>query len=98
MLKRDGSVLAWGSEYPADELGPDARLDIGATKLGRRPDLRARSRWPTRDGAPLSFVAQIDLARVAPRPRPPTSTHGAAVVLLSLLLLPEAVATLGLRA
>lgn len=34
-------MLAWGSEYPADELGPDARLDIGATKLGGRPDLRA---------------------------------------------------------
>lgn len=68
-LMEDGSVRAWGGEYLADERGADARLDLGATKLGGRPDLRARSRWPARDGRPLSFVAQIDLAELAPLDR-----------------------------
>ncbi len=65
-LMDEGSVRAWGGEYPADELAADARLDLAATKLGGRPDLRVRSRWPAREGRPLSFVAQIDLAQVAP--------------------------------
>ena len=64
-LMEDGSVREWGGEYPADELGADARLGLAATKLGGRPDLRARSRWPSREGRPLSFVAQINLAQVA---------------------------------
>ena len=64
-LMEDGSVRAWGGEYPADELGADARLGLAATKLGGRPDLRVRSRWPSGEGRPLSFVAQIDLAQVA---------------------------------
>lgn len=68
-LMEDGSVRAWGGEYPADELGADARLGLAATKLGGRPDMRVRSRWPTRSGRPLSFVAQIDLAQVAPLDR-----------------------------
>jgi len=65
-LKRDGAVFGWGGQYPVDELGLDARLVIGATKLAGRPDLPSRTRWPTRDGVVLSFLAQIDLSQVAP--------------------------------
>ena len=68
-LMDDGSVCAWGGEYQPDEHGADARLDLAATKLGGRPDLRHRSRWPSRDGQALPFVAQIDLAQVAPLDR-----------------------------
>jgi Domain of unknown function (DUF1963)/Regulator of chromosome condensation (RCC1) repeat len=65
-LMDDRSVRAWGGEYPADQLGTGARLELGSTKLGGRPDLRQRSRWPSRGGRPLAFVAQIDLAQLAP--------------------------------
>jgi alpha-tubulin suppressor-like RCC1 family protein len=68
-LMDDGSVRAWGGEYQRDEGGTDARLDLGATKLGGRPDLRSRSRWQTRNGRPLAFVAQVDLAQAAPLDR-----------------------------
>ncbi len=68
-LMSDGSVRAWGGEYEPDEHGADARLGLAATKLGGRPDLRARSRWPTRAGRPLAFVAQVDLAELAPLDR-----------------------------
>lgn len=65
-LMDDGSVRAWGGQYPADGVQSDARLDLAAMKLGGRPDLRPRSRWPSVGGRPLAFVAQIDLAQLAP--------------------------------
>ena len=64
-LRADGSVLAWGGEYPPDGEGPEAHLRVGATKLGGRPDLQRSMAWPVYDGRPLSFVAQVDLAEVA---------------------------------
>jgi|GEM_PF-484200 len=63
-LMVDGSVMAWGGEFPADERGRDTDLDIGVSKLGGRPDLSPGSHWPTRSGRPLAFVAQVNLADV----------------------------------
>ncbi len=84
-LMDDGSVVAWGGEYPADERGADARLDVAASKLGGRPDLRLGSRWPLRDRRPLAFVAQLNLAAIAPLDREGRPTAGGpAVVLLEL--------------
>ena len=37
---------------------------IGQTKIGGKPDLPKDSKWPTWNGKPLSFLAQIDLAEI----------------------------------
>ncbi|HEX6123468.1 MAG TPA: YwqG family protein, partial [Ktedonobacterales bacterium] len=47
---------------PAEE----AQLPVGASKLGGRPDLAPGTPWPSRDGAPLAFVAQVRLEDAAP--------------------------------
>ncbi len=44
----------------------EARLALGASKVGGAPDLPAATPWPaTSDGAPLPFIAQIRLADIA---------------------------------
>jgi hypothetical protein len=60
-----------------DELAPRARwavrlgtapvesLPVGASRLGGEPDLPGDLKWPRRNGTPMAFVAQLDLAEVA---------------------------------
>ncbi len=43
----------------------EAALPVGASKFGGRPDLPPGAEWPTRNGAPLGFVAQFNLADLA---------------------------------
>lgn len=43
-----------------------ASLPLGASRLGGIPDLPPGVAWPTRDDVPMTFVAQIRLADVAP--------------------------------
>jgi len=44
----------------------EARIALGATKIGGRPDLPPKTAWPAyQDGKPLAFLAQIHLAEVA---------------------------------
>jgi|SRR5579859_4243044 len=42
----------------------DELLPIGVSKLGGAPDLAPEVAWPTWNGMPLAFVAQINLAEV----------------------------------
>ena len=54
---------------PSIRLDADTGLDhdrLGASRLGGDPDLPAGAEWPRKNGAPLSFVAQVDLAELAP--------------------------------
>lgn len=53
---------------PGIRLVVDPNLDhevVGASRLGGDPDLPPRAEWPRKDGAPLSFIGQLDLAEVA---------------------------------
>jgi uncharacterized protein YwqG len=45
---------------------PAAGLALGASRLGGAPDMPAAATWPTWRGRSLSFVAQFNLADVAP--------------------------------
>lgn len=44
----------------------DDEIPIGSSKLGGEPDLADGSEWPSWEGKPLSFLAQLDLEEVAP--------------------------------
>jgi len=56
-------------------------LPVAATKLGGRPDLAPFSSWPSRAGAPQSFVAQLNLADI-----PPLDSQGAVLPSAGLLV------------
>jgi uncharacterized protein YwqG len=47
---------------------PDLAIPIGASKIGGSPDLPEGFAWPQHDGAPLSFVVQVDLLDAARLP------------------------------
>lgn len=48
--------------HPAEEI----RLRLGSTKFGGLPDLPFKMSWPECNGSTLPFVAQINLAEIAP--------------------------------
>ncbi|MBO2007615.1 YwqG family protein [Hymenobacter negativus] len=47
------------------QAGPAVPLPVGASHLGGAPDLPAEAVWPSWEGRPLSFVAQLNLAELA---------------------------------
>lgn len=56
------------SARPAASLTPDPSADattVGRSRAGGRPDLPRGTEWPRSEGAPLTLVAQIDLAEAA---------------------------------
>lgn len=58
-----GELVA--AALPSIRLTPDADLDVskvGASRVGGRPDLPSGTEWPRSEFAPLTLVAQIDLA------------------------------------
>jgi len=40
-------------------------VPIGASRIGGLPDLSSRQNWPEKGGAPLAFLAQLDLSDLA---------------------------------
>jgi hypothetical protein len=55
-------ALARPSVRLVSEPRAESEIPVGASKLGGRPDLPARTAWPRRKRRPLGFVAQLDLA------------------------------------
>lgn len=43
---------------------PLAELPLGASRFGGSPDVLPGFTWPDRDGVPLTFLAQLDLAEI----------------------------------
>ncbi|HEX9012990.1 MAG TPA: YwqG family protein, partial [Anaerolineaceae bacterium] len=58
--------FAQPSVRAADQPAPIGGLPVGASHLGGLPDLPAGTEWPSYQGKPMSFVAQINLADAAP--------------------------------
>jgi uncharacterized protein YwqG/predicted DNA-binding protein (MmcQ/YjbR family) len=59
--------------------GSEDDIPLGATKIGGNPDLPATTAWPAyKDGKPLGFLAQLDLAAIAKlgTPVPALPTEG----------------------
>jgi alpha-tubulin suppressor-like RCC1 family protein len=85
-LTADGDVHWWHTardDGVAAPGGTSAR--VGDSRLGGNPDLASGTPWPQVDGRPLAFVAQLDLAELAPLGcAPPLPADG----LLSLFVLP----------
>jgi len=50
----------------------DGRVPMGVTRLGGAPDVPLGFVWPTSHGAPLTFLAQLDLATLAAPDLPAT--------------------------
>lgn len=50
------------------QAAPAEPLPVGASRLGGTPDLPAEAHWPTWQGRPLSFLAQLNLAELAAYP------------------------------
>jgi Domain of unknown function (DUF1963) len=44
---------------------PGAEVAVGRSRFGGAPDLPASISWPSRDGKPLEFVAQLELQAIA---------------------------------
>jgi uncharacterized protein YwqG len=53
---------------PGVRLVPDSGMQVHdrSSRLGGSPDLPSSIAWPRKDNAPLSFIAQVNLADVAP--------------------------------
>jgi Domain of unknown function (DUF1963)/Regulator of chromosome condensation (RCC1) repeat len=66
-LRGEGSILEWAGEQESEP-----RFPPGVTRLGGHPDGRRDGSWswPTLDGRPMAFLAQINLADVAPLEAP----------------------------
>ena len=60
-LRVDGAVVAWGGEDCAVQSKRDQPVSLGETRLGGMADLPRESAWPSFEGRPMAFVAQVDL-------------------------------------
>ena len=85
-LTADGDVYWWHTARDDGAAAPAATsARVGDSRLGGNPDLASGTPWPQVDGRPLAFVAQLDLAELAPLGcAPPLPADG----LLSLFVLP----------
>jgi uncharacterized protein YwqG len=54
----------------------ESEIPLGASKLGGFPDIPSSTEWPNFEGEGLSFVAQLDLAQVAPLAPGPLPSSG----------------------
>ncbi|GCE46378.1 uncharacterized protein YwqG [Thermosporothrix hazakensis] len=59
--------LLWNTiRLTSRRVADEAELPLGASKIGGNPDLPSDTPWPTWNGHPLPFLAQIRLADLAP--------------------------------
>ncbi len=69
---KDIDFLAKDSIRLHTKLAGEYDLSIGASRIGGVPDVPSDFKWPERNGAPQSFIAQLAMEEVHPY-----DTHGA---------------------
>src|SRR5215471_17981215 len=65
-LLKDIDFLAKDSIRLNTRLAGEYDLSIGASRIGGMPDVTPDFKWPERNGAPQSFIAQLYLDEVHP--------------------------------
>ncbi len=68
---KDIDYLAKDSIRLHTKLAGEYDLSMGASRIGGAPDVPPDFKWPERNGAPQSFIAQLDIDEVQPY-----DTHG----------------------
>lgn len=64
-LTKHRALLVQPALHVFPKRADEKKIALGASKIGGLPDLPAGTKWPTNDGCPMGFVAQLRLEDLA---------------------------------